>query len=99
MCIRDRLLPHLAGGRKRLTPSMGRRSPNMLSLGQRQAVVDDPPIARALFGDTRLSWLWLLVRLYLGYSWITASLHKLADPALSGVPTAPTQKPLRAVPV
>lgn len=53
----------------------------MLSLGQRQAVVDDPPIARALFGDTRLSWLWLLVRLYLGYSWITASLHKLADPA------------------
>lgn len=53
----------------------------MLSLRQRQAVVEDPPIARALFGDTRLSWLWLLVRLYLGYSWITASLHKLEDPA------------------
>jgi thiosulfate dehydrogenase (quinone) large subunit len=53
----------------------------MLSLRQRQAVVEDPPIARALFGDTRLSWLWLLVRLYLGYSWITASLHKFEDPA------------------
>ncbi len=52
----------------------------MLSLGKRQEVVEDPPIAKALFGDTRLAWLWLLVRLYLGYSWITASLHKLEDP-------------------
>ncbi len=53
----------------------------MLSLTKRQAVVEDPPIARALFGDTRLSWLWLLVRLYVGYSWITAGLHKFEDPA------------------
>ncbi|HEX2987970.1 MAG TPA: DoxX family protein [Chloroflexota bacterium] len=53
----------------------------MLSLGRRQEVIEDPPVARALFGDTRLSWLWLLVRLYLSYSWITASLHKLEDPA------------------
>ena len=30
---------------------------------------DDPPAARFLFGDVRLSWLWLIVRLYVGYEW------------------------------
>lgn len=42
--------------------------------------VEDPPIARALFSDVRLSWIWLILRVYLGYQWISASLHKLADP-------------------
>ncbi len=53
----------------------------MFSITKRQTVVEDPPVARALFSDTRLSWLWLLVRLYVGYSWITAGLHKFQDPA------------------
>lgn len=53
----------------------------MLAISKRRTVVEDPPVAKALFSDVRLSWLWLLVRLYLGYSWITAGLHKLADPA------------------
>jgi thiosulfate dehydrogenase [quinone] large subunit len=42
--------------------------------------VEDPPLARLLFADTRLAWLWLLLRLYVGYEWITAGLHKLDDP-------------------
>jgi thiosulfate dehydrogenase [quinone] large subunit len=41
--------------------------------------VDDPPITQALFSDTRLSWLWLFVRLYMGYSWISSGLGKLAN--------------------
>lgn len=41
----------------------------------------DPPFANALFNNTKLSWIWLIVRLYLGYEWITASLHKLESPA------------------
>ena len=28
--------------------------------------VQDPPIAKFLFADTRAAWLWLIVRLYLG---------------------------------
>jgi len=52
----------------------------MLAITKRRAILDDPPVARALFGDARFSWLWLLVRLYVGYSWITAGLHKLEDP-------------------
>ncbi|MCC6453988.1 MAG: DoxX family protein, partial [Caldilineaceae bacterium] len=34
---------------------------------RKNAVVQDPPLARFLFSDTRASWLWLLVRLWLGY--------------------------------
>ncbi len=41
----------------------------------------DPPFANALFNNTKLSWIWLIVRLYVGYEWITASLHKLESPA------------------
>lgn len=54
----------------------------MLRTGQRgHYVYEDPPFARALFNDTRLSWLWLIVRLYLGYTWLTSGLAKLANPA------------------
>jgi thiosulfate dehydrogenase [quinone] large subunit len=37
-------------------------------------------LARFLFADTRASWLWLLVRLWLGYQWIEAGWHKVTDP-------------------
>lgn len=43
--------------------------------------VQDPPIARALFSDVRFAWIWLVVRLYLGYEWIDASMHKVTSPA------------------
>ncbi|GIV96444.1 MAG: hypothetical protein KatS3mg057_1101 [Herpetosiphonaceae bacterium] len=47
-------------------------------------VIQDPPIARLLFSDTRVAWLWLVVRLYLGYAWIEAGWHKVTDPAWVG---------------
>ncbi len=40
----------------------------------------DPPIAQLLFGNTRLAWLWLVVRLYVGYEWLEAGWHKFTDP-------------------
>lgn len=43
-------------------------------------VVSDPPIAKALFGNTRWSWLWLLARVYLGFQWLKAGLDKLENP-------------------
>ena len=43
-------------------------------------VIEDPALARFLFSDVRMSWFWLLVRVWLGYQWITASLHKVIDP-------------------
>src|SRR5947209_14282085 len=39
--------------------------------------IPEPPIARFLFADTRMAWFWLIVRLYVGYQWLTAGLDKL----------------------
>ncbi len=47
-------------------------------------VVNDPPLARFLFGDIRLSWLWLILRLYVGYEWVNAGLEKIQNPAWFG---------------
>jgi thiosulfate dehydrogenase [quinone] large subunit len=43
-------------------------------------VVEDPPIAKFLFSDARAAWIWLPIRLWLGYQWIEAGLHKVTDP-------------------
>lgn len=48
---------------------------------KRGNVIQDPPFARELFDNTRWSWLWLILRLYLGYTWITSGLGKLSNPA------------------
>lgn len=39
--------------------------------------IPEPPIARFLFADTRMAAIWLIVRLYLCYEWLTAGLEKL----------------------
>lgn len=39
------------------------------------------PFIKSLFSNTKWSWLWLIVRVYVGYQWVNASLHKLSDPA------------------
>jgi thiosulfate dehydrogenase (quinone) large subunit len=43
--------------------------------------LQDPAFARFLFADTRAAWFWLLVRVWLGWQWIDASMHKLNNPA------------------
>ena len=64
-------------------------------------VFSDPPIANTLFNST--TWapiIWLLIRLYVGYQWISAGLEKLENPAwtqtgaaLKGFWTAATALP------
>ena len=44
-------------------------------------IVQDPPFARFLFSDPRAGWLWLIPRIWLGYQWVTAGMHKLGDAA------------------
>lgn len=39
--------------------------------------IPTPNALRFLFTDTRMAWLWLIVRLYVGYQWITAGFGKL----------------------
>jgi thiosulfate dehydrogenase (quinone) large subunit len=49
-----------------------------LTTMKRDVLIPDPPLARMLFGTTTFAWLWALVRIYLGYLWITAGWHKIS---------------------
>lgn len=45
--------------------------------------IAEPPIAKFLFADSRMAWLWLIIRLYVGYEWLTAGLEKLTGYSFS----------------
>jgi thiosulfate dehydrogenase (quinone) large subunit len=46
------------------------------------ASLAEPAFYSTLFNETRwASWLWLVVRLYLGYDWLTSGIAKLGNPA------------------
>jgi thiosulfate dehydrogenase (quinone) large subunit len=44
----------------------------------------EPAFARFLFADRRASWIWLVVRLYLAYEWLSAGLEKLGSSSWVG---------------
>ena len=46
-----------------------------------RVLIQDPPIARWLFQSTAASWMWLIVRLYVGFEFLEAGWHKFQDPA------------------
>lgn len=46
--------------------------------------IEDPPIARFLFSDTRFAWFWLILRLYTGYEWFVAGWEKVINPKWVG---------------
>lgn len=39
--------------------------------------IGEPPVARFLFADSRMAWLWLIVRFYVGYEWLVSGLGKM----------------------
>src|SRR3984893_17271033 len=46
-----------------------------------QTLIQDPPIARFFFQSTVAAWLWVAVRLYVGYDFLVAGWHKFNTPA------------------
>ncbi|MDD2694767.1 MAG: DoxX family membrane protein [Anaerolineales bacterium] len=46
--------------------------------------IEEPPAAKALFSDVRFAWLWLVLRVYVGWQWLSAGLGKLNNPAWTG---------------
>jgi thiosulfate dehydrogenase [quinone] large subunit len=63
-------------------------------------IIEDPPLARFLFGDTRIAAFWLVLRVLVGGYWLHAGLEKLSNPAwtqtgqaLKGFWTAAVQVP------
>lgn len=49
-----------------------------------QIQIQEPALSRFLFGDTRFSWFWLVVRVYVGYEWFMAGWEKLGNPVWTG---------------
>ncbi len=47
-------------------------------------VIPEPKIAEFLFADTRVAWVWLLLRLYVGYEWVMAGWEKMTNAAWVG---------------
>jgi thiosulfate dehydrogenase [quinone] large subunit len=48
------------------------------------ANIEDPPLARALFGNTKYAWVWLIVRLYVGWQWLSEGINKVETPGWAG---------------
>ena len=46
--------------------------------------IPEPPLSRFLFADTRLSIIWLLLRIYVGWQWIEAGLAKVNSSLWAG---------------
>jgi thiosulfate dehydrogenase (quinone) large subunit len=44
-------------------------------------VIQDPPFIQTLFNNTAFAWLWLALRVWLGWQWVEAGLHKVESPA------------------
>jgi len=48
---------------------------------QGDSTLHNPSFVHTLFSTTTFAWLWAIVRIYVGYEWIKASLSKIGDPA------------------
>lgn len=46
--------------------------------------IPEPKFSRFVFSDTRFSWVWLVLRLYVGYEWLMAGWEKLTSAAWVG---------------
>lgn len=50
----------------------------------KQVVVEEPSVARFVFANTSAAWGWLIVRLYVGWAWLTAGWKKIGSSAWTG---------------
>ena len=53
----------------------------MAAQREQPSFYEDPKFMRILFSTTRFAWVWAIVRVWLGYKWIDASLHKIGNEA------------------
>ena len=43
-------------------------------------IIENPPLARFLFDDTRFAVVWLVLRVLVGWEWLQAGWHKVSEP-------------------
>lgn len=46
--------------------------------------IEESPISKFLFANTKTAWLWLIVRIYVGWAWLEAGWGKVTNPAWTG---------------
>ena len=46
--------------------------------------VAESPLSKFIFADSRVAWFWLIVRLYVGWEWVSAGWEKVTSPAWFG---------------
>ena len=51
-----------------------------LKINRTPSEIQDPPLARFLFGSPKMALPWLALRVYVGYQWISGAEHKITDP-------------------
>lgn len=56
---------------------------NGKGMGQ-DIIVEENPFSRWLFTNTTSAWIWLILRLYLGYSWLVAGINKVSSDVWTG---------------
>lgn len=44
----------------------------------------EPPFARFLFANSKMAWLWLVIRVYVGWQWFYAGWEKIQNPVWVG---------------
>lgn len=49
-----------------------------------QYIIEESPVSKFLFGNTKMSWFWLVVRIYVGWQWLEAGWGKVNNPAWVG---------------
>ena len=47
----------------------------------RGEIIDDPQIIKTLLNDPRAGWLWLVLRVWLGWQWLSSGWGKIGNPA------------------
>ncbi len=52
----------------------------MKAVVTRKGIVQDPPFVQKLLSDPRFGWLFLPFRIWLGWQWVSASMHKITSP-------------------
>jgi thiosulfate dehydrogenase [quinone] large subunit len=50
-----------------------------MKFSEKSTTITNAPFITALFDNTKLAWIWLIARVYLGYQWVNAGYHKLTS--------------------
>ncbi len=51
------------------------------AVSRKGTLIKNPPLISWLFNDTRAAWIWLVIRVWVGYQWVSAALDKISSPA------------------